>query len=83
MVFLHEQAGAGVVAKARRQILDAAEGLKQFPRGVQEEEYLAHLGLGHRRLVVGHYKVIYRIEGETIYVTDIFDTRQDPSKMSS
>jgi toxin ParE1/3/4 len=82
MEYLQREASANVVARTRKGILDAADGLKKHPRGVQEEEYLSHLGLGHRRLVVGNYKVIYRIEGETIYVTDIFDTRQDPSKMT-
>lgn len=57
--------------------------LKQFPRGGQYEPYLEHLGEGHRRLVVGNLKVVYRIEGKTIYVTDIFDARQDPRKMKA
>lgn len=32
-------------------------------------------------LVKKHFKVIYRIEKKTIYVTDFFDTRQSPSKI--
>jgi plasmid stabilization system protein ParE len=55
--------------------------LKKFPRGGQLEPYLQHLGEGHRRLVVAHFKVIYRIEGRTVFITDIFDARQDPRKM--
>lgn len=82
MEYLHREAGPQVVARVRSGILDEAERLKQFPRGGQEEEYLSHLGKGHRRIVQGNYKVIYRIEGETIYVTDIFDTRRNPAKMS-
>ena len=35
----------------------------------------------YRRLVVGNFKIIYRIEGEVIYVTDTFDARQDPKRM--
>ncbi|NLJ01352.1 MAG: type II toxin-antitoxin system RelE/ParE family toxin [Bacteroidales bacterium] len=27
------------------------------------------------------YKIIYRIEGKVIYITDIFDCRKDPSSM--
>jgi toxin ParE1/3/4 len=45
------------------------------------EEYLEHLILGHRRLIVGYCKVIYRISDNIIYITEIFDTRQDPTKM--
>ncbi len=82
MEYLHREAGPRVVAKIRAKILDEVERMKQFPKGPQEEEYLTHLGLGHRRAVVGNYKIIYRTEGDTIYVTDIFDARQDPAKMS-
>jgi toxin ParE1/3/4 len=62
-------------------ILDAADTLLVHPFHGQQEPFLAHLGLDHRRLVVSHYKIIYRVIGEFIYVTDIFDTRQNPSKM--
>ena len=31
--------------------------------------------------LVSHYKIIYRVIGETIYITDIFDSGQDPDKM--
>jgi hypothetical protein len=47
----------------------------------QREEYLEHMGQLHRRIIEGNYKIIYRQEGEVIYVTDIFDSRQDPAKM--
>jgi toxin ParE1/3/4 len=36
----------------------------------------------YRYLVVGNYKVIYRIENQTVIIVNtIFDTRQDPSKL--
>ncbi|HKM92900.1 MAG TPA: type II toxin-antitoxin system RelE/ParE family toxin [Prolixibacteraceae bacterium] len=65
----------------RDNILNAADTLLLQPKQGQAETYLAHLRLGHRRLVISHYKIIYRIIGATIYVTDIFDSRQDPDKM--
>jgi len=65
----------------RDKILDTAESLASQPHLGQEEPVLEHLGLGHRRLIEGNYKIIYRITKECIYITDIFDTRQDPSKM--
>ncbi len=55
--------------------------LKDFPFVGQEEETLKVLGLNYRYLVEGHYKIVYRVENETIYIIDIFDTRQDPDKM--
>jgi plasmid stabilization system protein ParE len=62
-------------------ILDAADTLILQPLQGQEEPLLEHLGLEHRRLIVSHYKIIYRVIGECIYITDIFDSRQDPEKM--
>ena len=55
--------------------------LKDFPFMGQEEETLQALGLNHRYLIEGHYKIIYRVENEVIYIIDIFDTRQDPDKI--
>jgi toxin ParE1/3/4 len=65
----------------RDKILDKADTLLLNPLIGQKEPYLEHLGLGHRRLVESHYKIIYRVIGEYIYITDIFDSRQDPDKM--
>lgn len=65
----------------RNKILDTADTLVLQPLKGQKEPYLEHLGLDHRRLVEGHYKIIYRVVGEYIYITDIFDSRQDPDKM--
>lgn len=65
----------------RNMILDAADNLLSQPFQGGIEPYLAHLNLGHRRVIVSHYKIIYRIDGEVIFITDIFDSRQDPDKM--
>jgi len=32
-------------------------------------------------LKVGNYKIICKIQTNTIYITDVFDTRQDPDKI--
>jgi len=65
----------------RDKILDASETLLEQPLAGQKEYLLEHLQLGHRRIVEGHYKIIYKVVGEYIYITDIFDSRQDPAKM--
>lgn len=56
--------------RLRLSILKKALLLKEFPHIGQEEETLRMLGLNHRYLVDGHYKIVYRIESETIYLTD-------------
>lgn len=65
----------------RDRILDKADTLLFQPLKGRKEPFLEHLGLDHRRLVEGHYKIIYRVIDEYIYITDIFDSRQDPDKM--
>ena len=69
------------VLEIRNQLLDKADNLVINPHLGQYEEYLDHLEKGHRRLIEGNFKIIYRIESDCIYITDFFDTRQDPKKM--
>lgn len=81
--FLLEEQGWSLekVLELRNVLLDKADKLVTIYTHYQQEEYLIHLGKGHKRAIEGYFKIIYRIEGEFIYVTDFFDTRQDPSKM--
>lgn len=53
-----------------------ADPLRGFP-----ETKLAQLGLGHRSLLLGRFKVIYYVSGEEVRITDFFDTKQHPSRM--
>lgn len=79
--YLEREASARVADRTVARILEAVALLAQYPRGGQVEPWLEHKGLGHRRAVVGNYKVIYRIHEQEIRVTDVFDARQDPRKM--
>lgn len=75
------EASERVADRITRKIVDDIDWLMDHPRGGQYEPLLDHLGLGHRRKVSGNYKIIYRIIGDLIFVSDIFDARQDPEKM--
>lgn len=79
--FLAGQISAAKLKEISDKILNTADLLKENPWLGQKEPYLEHLSLEHRRLVAGNYKIIYRIVGKIIYVTDIFDARQSPDKM--
>lgn len=83
MDFFPLEVPAEKVNEIRDRILAKADMLLQNPYSGQQEEYLEHLDKGHRRLIEGNYKIIYRVQGENIYITDIFDSRQDPVKMKS
>ena len=83
LLFLSEELGIPIekVSQIKSQILDKADSLEQNPFLGQKEEYLEHLGQGHRRLIEGHFKIIYLVGKDAVYITDIFDSRQDPEKM--
>ena len=77
-----EEAGERVADKITKKIVDDIDWLLLHPRGGQVEPLLDHLGLDHRRKVSGNYKIIFRIIDDLIFVSDPFDTRQDPEKMA-
>ena len=70
-----------VADKIRKSIFDATRPLTKEPLIGQIEENLIDLKQGHRYLVEGNYKIIYRVVGNDIYITDIFDCRQNPQKI--
>lgn len=56
------------ILKASRELVF----IKQYQQDEIEPEF--------RRIIVRHYKLIYTIENQTIYILRIFDTRQNPAK---
>lgn len=79
--FISKEVSLEKLIEIRDQLLNATDILTNYPKLGKKEEYLEHLNLEHRRIIDGHYKIIYRIDKKTIYITDIFDTRQEPKKM--
>jgi len=67
--------------KVGEEIEDAIEKLTTNPLVGPEEQTLKQFKLGHRYIVHSHYKIIYRISGDKIFISAIFDTRQRPSKL--
>ncbi len=80
--YYKEEVSRKIAGKIKSGIIVKLKHIQANPPGGQKEEYLKELGLEHRRIVDGNYKIIYRISKNIIYITDIFDSRQDPSKMS-
>ena len=79
--FIAPHVSVETLEAVRNNILDRAEKLIKNPSSGRREIYQEHLGLNHRRVIESHYKIIYRVIAKTIYITDIFDSRQDPKKM--
>ena len=69
------------LAEIRDRIMNKADTTLLNPQKGQKDPFLEHLGLEHRRLIEGNYKIIYRVDGQNIYIIAIFDKRQDPDKM--
>jgi plasmid stabilization system protein ParE len=64
------------------EIIDEIERLTIYPQIAPIEPTLAESVLAYRALVVRRvYKVIYRIDGQKIYVVDIWDCRQNPESL--
>ena len=62
--------------------LDATERLRDFPRLASLEPILDSEPEAFRSLVVAHhYKVIYYFDNETVYIIDLWDCRQSPSRL--
>ena len=69
------------VAEIKIKLLKKARNLSKNPYKGQYEPYLSKLKKGHRRLIEGNLKIVYRVESNMVYVVDFFDTRNDPRKM--
>ncbi|MBK7819228.1 MAG: type II toxin-antitoxin system RelE/ParE family toxin [Sphingobacteriaceae bacterium] len=70
-----------VADKIRKSIFDSTRHLSKQPLIGAIEENLINLKQGHRYLIEGNYKIIYKVLHDNIYITDIFDCRQNPQKM--
>lgn len=46
-----------------------------FPKQFQKDE----INPEYRRIVVWHYKILYRYENGIVFIVQIFDSRQNPS----
>lgn len=79
---LYADASDEVLERLTDRLFDHISLLSRYPGIGQREPQLGQLNMDHRRLVVGHFKVIYRTDGDTLLVVDIFDSRQDPQEMS-
>jgi hypothetical protein len=47
------------------------------------EEQLLRLKRKYRKLICSHYKIIYSVRKNIVYIHTVFDTRQNPNKMKT
>jgi plasmid stabilization system protein ParE len=70
-----------IALNIRELILTASLQLESFPSSGQLEEILNETKYTFRYIIRGRYKIIYTILKDKVFITDIFDTRQDPDKI--
>lgn len=79
--YYKEVSSVKTAKKIKAGIFESVKQLVKFSRSGNREENLRELKEGHRYLVAGKYKVIYKIEDDIIYITDVFNCEQNPQKM--
>lgn len=62
-------------------LIDEAVWLCEWPGAGAQEPFIVRRRKEYRRWVVGHVKIVYRIEGDALLVVDFFDSRQNPKRM--
>ena len=65
----------------KNSILLSTRQLEFQPQSGAIETILQHLNEEYRYIIRGNYKVMYKIQYEKLYITDVFDTRQNPAKI--
>ncbi len=63
------------------QITNKVEILANMPLIGQKEPKFKGLRKEYRRLIESHYKIIYHIFSDNIYINRVFDSRQNPNKL--
>lgn len=78
-----EKAGLLIAKKLTNGIFNATLKLKKYPEIGQIEELLEKRKQEFRYLVFKNYKIIYWVNKEQnrIEINDVFDTRQNPTKI--
>lgn len=82
-LYYKKVAGEKIAKRIKNDIFIATRQLKNHPESGQVENSLIRMNEGHRYLVNGNFKVIYKEVIEGILITDVFDTRQNPEKMNN
>ena len=79
--YYKKEANIRVAKRIKRELFSSTKPLNKNPKLGQIELYLEQLNEGHRYLIEGNYKIIYKQVKEGILITDVFHTRQDPIEL--
>ena len=82
-IFYKDKASIAVANRIRDEVLTSSDQLEHHALSGQIEGSLEVLKESHRYILRGQYKIIYRINNGKVYITDVFDTRQNPEKIKT
>lgn len=80
--FHKDVAGLKIARKLVKKLIDRTIQLENNPRSGPIEPLLAGRAFEYRSLVEGNYKIIYMIDVNYVYISSVFDCRQNPEKMN-
>lgn len=80
--YYRNNVNVNIASNIRYSILSSTNQLEKFPQSGQTEELLMDLEEGHRYIIRGNYKIIYKVKNNKVYITDVFDTRQNPERIN-
>jgi mRNA-degrading endonuclease RelE of RelBE toxin-antitoxin system len=69
------------VLDIKRELINKAKSLSRHPFKGQKEVLLDHLNTDYRRIIVGNFKIIYKVDSDVVYVLDFFDVHRNPDNM--
>lgn len=79
--FYRKTVNRKVAQKIKNEILFTTNNLKLGTGIGQIEQRFKDLNQGHRYLLSNHCKILYFLKNDTIYITHVFDTRQNPEDL--
>ncbi len=82
-IYYKERTGIRTATKIKKNIFSETRRLIEHPNCGQIEMNLVDLVQEHRYILSKHHKIVYRIIGDEILITDIFDSRRDPLQINS
>jgi plasmid stabilization system protein ParE len=79
--YYKHKASPKIARKLVKEIVKTTIYIQNLPKVGRIEELLIDRNFEYRFLIVGNYKIIYRIEDNYIKIATVFDTRQNPEKI--
>ena len=82
-VFYKERVSIAIANRIRDEVLTSSDQLANHALSGKIEGSLEEMKVNHRYILRGRYKIIYKIKNGKVYITDVFDTRQNPEKIKA